>query len=252
MASYSITYKLPPVLAPAVFNPEPRIHTMALSNGQAVYVIDDFVQNPNDLVALAESQSHRFFTPKGHPYPGPQLLMPKDYSANLAEFFQRHFPTRLQWEHPVSMYARFSRVTQDAATLDGRQRICHRDNTDVDPKHVISAMVHYLFHDEQLGGTVFFRPLKSVDETQNLFFDACNLDGDAFGKKYGVPAAYMTSSNAYFEVIGRVNPKFNRAIFYDGEILHSGDIKSPVATPNQSGLGRLTINGFFTSTKPIR
>jgi hypothetical protein len=59
----------------------------------------------------------------------------------------------------------------------------------------------------------------------------------------------MTESNRYFEVIGRVPAKWNRALFYDGGIFHSGDIDGSSATGYHSGIGRLTINAFFKSRR---
>jgi tryptophan halogenase len=114
----------------------------------------------------------------------------------------------------------------------------------------MSACVHYLFKDEQLGGTVFFRSLMSEADTAQFRRDANTLDASAFGDKYGIPPGYMTESNRYFEVIGRVPAKWNRAIFYDGGIFHSGDIRWVAGKAGYlAGPGRLTINGFFKSRR---
>ena len=92
----------------------------------------------------------------------------------------------------------------------------------------------------------FFRSLMSDAQTQEFMRDASVMDASAFADKYGIAAGYMTQSNRYFEVIGRVSAKWNRAVFYDGGIFHSGDIQwSPAAY--QAGMGRLTVNGFFKS-----
>jgi tryptophan halogenase len=101
-----------------------------------------------------------------------------------------------------------------------------------------------------LGGTVFFRSRMSEADTQRFMHDACTLDAVAFGARYDLPPGYMTDSNRYFEVIGRVPAKWNRAIFYDGAIFHTGDIRGPSPAAYREGPGRLTINGFFTSARP--
>jgi hypothetical protein len=218
-----------------------------LSNGQAVFVVDDFLQNPEEVVALAASSSPHFNTPAGHPYPGPQLPLPEALSSQLDGFFDQHCRSLLGAGQAAGMHARFSRVMLDAARLDARQRICHRDDSGLEPGHTMAAMVHYLFQDEQLGGTVFFRSLMSPADTQQFLHDANTLDGTAFGDKYGIAPGYMTQSNRYFELIGRVPAKWNRAVFYDGAIFHSGDIQVPAAAGYQTGVGRLTVNGFFKS-----
>ncbi|WP_310389377.1 DUF6445 family protein [Roseateles sp.] len=229
-------------------NPQPQIQTLQLTNGQAVFVIDDFVQDPDGLVRLAQSVSNQFQRPAGHPYPGPQLDLPAAMAGQLDDYFRSHLRTRLQAGPPQGMYGRFSRVTQDASTLDARQRTCHRDDSGLEPGQMMCALVHYLFADEQLGGTVLFRSLMSEPETENFLADAKAMNGQEFGEKYGLPAGYMTQSNRYFEVIGRVPAKWNRAVFYDGSIFHSGDIQAAPAA-YQAGLGRLTVNAFFKSTK---
>ena len=234
--------------SPLLLNPAPVVQTLKLTNGQEVFVIDDFVQNPQGLVNLAQAVSNQFQIPNGHPYPGPQLDLPAEMAAQLDDYFHNHLRARLRAGPSQGMYGRFSRVTQESTTLDARQRTCHRDDSGVEPGQMMSALVHYLFGDEQLGGTVLFRSLMSELATQDFLADAKTMGGDEFGRKYDIPAAYMTQSNRYFEVIGRVPAKWNRAVFYDGSIFHSGDIQAPCAA-YQAGLGRLTVNAFFKSAK---
>jgi Tryptophan halogenase/Family of unknown function (DUF6445) len=230
-------------------NPEARIQTLPLSDGQKVLVVDDFLANPDEIVGWVQSVTAHFNTPAGHPYPGPQLLLPEAMSAPLDAFFQQRCGALLGVGAPAGTYARLSRVTQAPAELDPRQRICHRDDSGLEPGHAMAALVHYLFHDERLGGTVFFRPRMSEADTRQFRHDANTQDGAALEAKYGVPAGYMTESNRYFEVIGRVPAKWNRALFYDGGIFHSGDIDGSSATGYRSGMGRLTINAFFKSRR---
>jgi tryptophan halogenase len=231
-------------------NPGARVETVRLADGSEVHVVDDFVQDPDALVALAQSAAARFQAPAGHPYPGPQLELPEAMSAALDDYFQQQFRARLQAGEPLGMLGRFSRVTQAAGTLDARQRICHRDDSGLDAGERVCASVHYLFRDAQLGGTVFFRSLMSEADTRQFMRDANTLAPDAFGDKYGIPPGYMTESNRYFEVIGRVPARWNRAIFYDGGIFHSGDIRAASQAGLAVGLGRLTINAFFKSRRP--
>jgi hypothetical protein len=231
--------------------PQAKLEVVELAGGAKVYVIDDFVQDPEALVALAQRATDRFEAPHGHPYPGPMLDLPDGLSSELDVFFRRQLGGPLRTGAPLGMSARFSRVTQDADTLDARQRICHRDDSGLQPGEMISASVHYLFKDEQLGGTVFFRPLMSESDTRQFMHDSITLDASAFGDKYGIAPGYMTDSNRYFELIGRVPAKWNRAIFYDGGIFHSGDIRwTANGAGYRSGLGRLTINAFFKSRRP--
>jgi hypothetical protein len=232
-------------------NPQAKLDIVELANGAKVYVVDDFVQDPDALVALAQGAAGQFNVIAGHPYPGPLLDLPDSLARELDAFFRQRLAGPLQLGAPLGMSARFSRVMQDAATLDARQRICHRDDSGLEPGEMISASVHYLFKDEALGGTVFFRSLMSDADTQQFRHDANTLDASAFGDKYGLSPGYMTESNRYFELIGRLPAKWNRAIFYDGGIFHSGDIDwADHKARYLADPGRLTINAFFKNRLP--
>lgn len=230
-------------------NPKAKLETVALADGSKVIVVDDFAENPMELVQQAQNVLPQFSILPGHPYPGPQLALPTELVTTLNAFFQQHCRESLGAGTLQGMFGRYSRVTQDSAALDARQRICHRDDSSLTPGQMMSASVHYLFHEEHLGGTVFFRSLMSEQETQKFFRDAASMDGASFGAKYGIPSGYMNQSNRYFEVIGRIPAKWNRAVFYDGGIFHSGDIQWSPQAGYLSGMGRLTINAFFMSSK---
>jgi hypothetical protein len=116
---------------------------------------------------------------------------------------------------------------------------------------MVAAFVHYLFRDAALGGTVFFRSVMSPADTMQFWRDANVLDPAAFGDKYDIPPGYMTESNRFFEVIGRVPARWNRAIFYDGGLFHSGDVgRAPLAAYRERP-GRLTINAFFRGLRQV-
>ncbi|MFG6417112.1 DUF6445 family protein [Roseateles sp. DC23W] len=232
-------------------NPDARLDVVELAGGAKVYVVDDFVLDPEALVALLQSAQDQFRPVPGHPYPGPQLGLTVGMTAELDTFFRARLAPLLQPGATLGTTARFSRVVQDAATLDARQRICHRDDSDLGAGERVAASVHYLFKDSRLGGTVFFRPLLSEADTARLRQDANTLDASAFGDKYGIAPGYMTQTGRHFEVIGRVPARWNRAIFYDGGLFHSADIDWEAARAGyESDPGRLTINAFFKSRQP--
>jgi hypothetical protein len=231
------------------FRTQPIITRVTLATGQPVIVVDDVLDAPERLIDLVERVKGEFVPALDGAFPGAQLLMDNDFSAKLDDFFRLHIREHLGGRRSLQMISRLSRVTALPEELDGRQRICHRDNAGLDARHLIAASVLYLFQNQDLGGTVFFRPLGSSAETEALVADASLLDAHQFGDKYGWPASYPTQSNRYFEVIGRVPAKWNRIIFYDGGIFHSSDTANPeLLNAPQSG-GRLTVNGFFTCTR---
>jgi len=62
----------------------------------------------------------------------------------------------------------------------------------------------------------------------------------------------MIGSNRYFDRVASVPARWNRLIFYDGSLLHSGDIAAPDRLSADPQLGRLTLNGFFTCRRNAR
>ncbi len=140
-------------------------------------------------------------------------------------------------------------VTLPPQILRPYQWFCHRDSMNIPPGQSIQASVLYLFKNEDLGGTSFYEPAQSEKEISQLFRDANTLPAAAFTNKYAIESGYMLDSNRYFCKIGSVPAKWNRLIFYDGSILHSGDIRSPDKLSDDPREGRLSFNGFFTSRR---
>ena len=71
------------------------------------------------------------------------------------------------------------------------------------------------------------------------------MESSAFSDLIDSAPAYPTKSNTFFEKMASVPAAFNRAIFYDGTIYHSGDIRHPELLSADPQQGRLTVNAFF-------
>jgi hypothetical protein len=61
------------------------------------------------------------------------------------------------------------------------------------------------------------------------------------------PACYMTESNEAAELLDKVPAKFNRLVFYSGELPHSAWIEHPDLLSNDPRQGRLTLNCFVSA-----
>jgi hypothetical protein len=232
-----------PVVA---FNPRPAIERVALANGHACYVIDDALLDPERLLGWIAAQSTAFRPVDFNAYPGTYLILPQSLNELLQEFFNRHMRGLFDARRLVQMHCRLAMVTLPPQALRPYQWLCHSDNFALEPSHSIQASVLYLFEDAALGGTSFYEPVRSAGETMQLFADSAALDSEAFTRRYGIAPGYMHASNAYFTRIGSVAARWNRLIFYDGSLLHSGDITSPDKLSHDPLKGRLTWNGFFT------
>ena len=60
------------------------------------------------------------------------------------------------------------------------------------------------------------------------------------------PPRYMTESNDVAELLYTVPARFNRFVFYSGDIPHTGAITAPELLSADPKKGRLTLNLFFS------
>lgn len=236
-----------------LFNPHPRVSVMPLGTARPCVVLDDVLANPEGVVAWAAARQHEFVPPPGNFYPGVVLELPEDVTRLVMDLLNVHARTRLGARRTQGASLRLSMVTKRPQDLAPCQWQCHCDRIGAAPGRTMDiASVLYLFHDASLGGTSFYRPLRPDAEISRLLDDSLQMDATAFGQRYGLGPGYMDGSNAYFERIGQATAAWNRMIFYDGGMFHSGDIGGPQALHPDPRQGRLTMNGFFTCTTAAR
>ena len=61
------------------------------------------------------------------------------------------------------------------------------------------------------------------------------------------PPCYMTESNEAAELLDRVPAKYNRLVFYSGDLPHSAYIENPELLSSDPARGRLTLNCFVSA-----
>ncbi len=234
-----------------MFNPSPRIHTIPIAGRHTCYVIDDALLDPEALVDFATAHFDAFVETTHNAYPGPELRMPDTFSAQLDTFFAAHIRRLLGARRTERMYSRLAITATPPERLTPSQSICHIDRLSVEPQHRIAASVLYLFRDERLGGTSFYAPKHPPQTILPLIADSSTLDRDAFRARYGIDTGYMTASNDWFEKVLTVPARFNRIIFYEGTLFHSGEIAHPELLLRDPRRGRLSLNGFFTCRRSV-
>lgn len=205
-----------------------------------IVVIDDFLDSPGAVIDAASLQKFAKITPQ---YPGIRSPLPKNVSDSWAQMLSpllnRAFGNdEKAWETQVW----FSIVTTKPGDLVPMQRLPHVDGTD--PRQL--AMMLYLDRTEH-GGTGFFRHrttgLESLTDANFPRYRAA-LEDDV--RKAGMPKAeYTSTGEPHFERIHASEGAFNQAIFYRGNVLHSGLIKNDAPLSSDPAKGRLTINAFF-------
>jgi hypothetical protein len=238
----------------ALINPNPQIKIVPLPGYKPCIVIDNFLADPQAIVDHACNLQDKFAITRKNAFPGPEMRMPDEFSDRLNDFFILHVGKLLGVRRTLSMFSRLSMITLQPQELSSNQRICHQDHPFGYPQHSFSASVLYLFKNDALGGTSFYRPKVTEDEIARLYSSSSewqDLSREQFAMRFGTTPNYMTQSNSYFELIGTIPPAWNRIIFYDGGIFHSGHITQPELLSKNPAQGRLTINGFFTGRKSI-
>jgi Family of unknown function (DUF6445) len=231
--------------AEGMFNPAPRIEVISIADRPACFVIDDALLEPERWVEYALAHAAEFVDAPHNAYPGPELRMPEDISSRLDHFFTTHLRRHFRARRTLRMYSRLSLTTRPPTQLDPRQWLCHIDRLEMEAGQGIAACVLYLFRDEALGGTGFYRPLRPMGEIGQLVQDSSRMSKDEFTARHCVHAGYMTQSNSHFEKLLAIPPRWNRLIFYPGTIFHSADITAPERLSTDPRTGRLTLNGFF-------
>ncbi|EGF91107.1 histidyl-tRNA synthetase, class IIA [Asticcacaulis biprosthecium C19] len=202
-----------------------------------VLVIDNLCADPAALLTAAET-AH--FIDIGPTYPGVRAPAPAGYGDWVLKVFERQlrevFGGAAPWGFDLCA---FSMVTTPPDALSALQSLPHFDGAE--PTRL--AFLHYLC-DEAHGGTSFYRQMStgferlSPDRLGN-YLDHLRVDSNGLESQ-----GYTVGTSAIFERIGGVEAQFNRAVFYPGSLLHSGDILAPQRLSENVHTGRLTINGF--------
>ncbi|SHG65846.1 DUF6445 family protein [Massilia sp. CF038] len=225
-----------------MFNPRPTIRYVPIIPGQACAVVDDFLLDPHNLREWAAAERSRFAIDPDNYYPGPELDLGPAFAGALETFFSLHVRRALGGRRTLHTSARLAMATLPAAQLSPLQRLCHRDAVTMPDNEGVAASVAYLFEAPDMGGTSFYAPTRSAQETAHYLQRAA--DGSE-----PVDAAYLSKSTPWFEQVCTVPAKFNRAIFYDGTLFHAAQISRPDLLTADPATGRLTVNGFFRYRK---
>lgn len=221
-----------------MFNPRPSIRYVPISVQHVCVVVDDFLAEPRKLVEYALANREQFAIDPDNFYPGPELGLSKEFAFGLDEFFMQHVRRALGARRTISASGRLSMATLGVDELTPLQRLCHRDAAAFPDGEGVAASVAYLFDDEAMGGTSFYVPRKSLEETARVLREAAE-------GRLQVEVSYMNRSNEWFEQVCTVPARFNRAIFYDGSVFHAAQIERPALLRDDPACGRLTLNGFF-------
>lgn len=215
---------------------------------QRLVSLDNFLVDPDHAISQASLQNFAKITPQ---YPG--LRAPLDPAVCRAWLAQLSPLLDMWFGGPTgsggrvwTMQAWYSLVTTPPQALAPIQRLPHVDGTD--PAQI--AMMLYLHRPRAPsahGGTAFFRHRSTgLASLTAQDFPRYAAAVEAEYRRTGMPpAAYPTDGAPHFERVHVAQGTFNRAVFYRGNMLHSGVIDNAAPLSADPLVGRLTINAFF-------
>ncbi|MEE8306275.1 MAG: DUF6445 family protein, partial [Gammaproteobacteria bacterium] len=230
-------------------NTDVTIRREAISEDYDCVIVDDFLQDPHELVEYAARHASEFSMPERGNYPGPLFRVDGNAMTDIYRFIRskmtKHFPFL---RANMKLWTYFSIATLRPDELSYLQRICHTDPTSAPGRRCYAALL-YLFENEGLGGTGFYRwrepelvlkakAIERKDPGNSLAFLQEHFP------TYRKPACYMTGSNEIAELLCTIPARFNRLVFYSGNVPHSAAITAPELLSGDAQKGRLTLNIF--------
>jgi hypothetical protein len=203
-----------------------------------VYVIDDFLENPEELIDYAREKA--YFGAVGDDrtaYPGIRDRLPSFYEHVLGEAVSLVFQTQ---KSTISR-CMLSLTTLNPDQLSTAQKMPHIDALGDDQ----FASVHYLC-DSSHGGTAIYRyrPKNIVrlrGENHSVISEMMKKVGESSDEHSG----YLMGDTSLFKRELLVEAKLNRLILYPSNLLHCAVLSSPRSLINDVSEGRLSVASFF-------
>jgi hypothetical protein len=229
-------------------NPNLEITMVRLGDDITCVCIDDFLANPQDAVDYVREHADEFVTQQ-RAYPGVVMPVPDRPMEALYRFIRNEMSRLFSFcRGGIDFHTQFSMTTLQPEDFTWIQRLCHTDPRLSRDRANFAALL-YLFENPDLGGTGFYRwrdpdfwadmcarqiddPAAGLDELQQRF------------RMFRDPPCYMTDSNEAAELLDVAPARFNRLIFYSGDVPHNAFIRRPELLSADPAEGRLTLNCF--------
>jgi hypothetical protein len=204
---------------------------------------EDFSLEPQSLIAFAEC-GEPFRAMPGDFYPGVRKPAPPQYAQNFCEQYGdmlRELFSLPASSVPRVIFSALSITTTEPHHLRPVQRVPHFDTSAANQL----AIIHYLCGPEH-GGTSFYRHRSTGFETisqERLQHYAQTLKHEVM-RQHQPLAKYMDGDDALFARIASYDARYNRALIYPSNVLHSGDIRRPSSAETPPQAARLTVSSF--------
>ena len=232
-------------------NPDAQVSFASIDENHRCAIVDNFLVEPGPVRDFALQIRNQFLMPE-RSYPGLTVDVSAASMGDIYRFLRRRMSREFGFLRGDIEFSSMLAITSlQPQELSNLQRICHTDPRR-EAGRVNYASVLYLFDDDDLGGTAFYRW-----KDRSLIEEATRLDLDDPAKALGYlqehsayfreRPCYMSGSNDIAERLTTIPAKFNRLLFYSGDVPHSADIENPGLLSDDPGTGRLTLNSFASA-----
>ena len=234
-------------------NPAPAITVQPITDSDACVIVDNFLSNPRELVEFAAAHAAAF-EPQQIGYPGTLYDVPASATDDIQRFIRSYMSRRFSFfKGDIRTSTYLSMATRQPEELGPLQRLPHSDPR-TDPTRNNYAALVYLFDDPLLGGTGFYRwtNRELIERATAMEIDSAGSSADFLARHlemYRQPPCYMNGSNEVAELLLEIPARFNRLLFYSGDLPHSAHIPHPERLSSDFATGRLTLN-CFASVRP--
>jgi hypothetical protein len=229
-----------------VLNPAAKIKKVEHQDPEIqVYLVDDFLKNPEQLVDYASSKA--YFGNVGDDrtaYPGIRDRLPRPYERVKGEMIERIYGV----SNPLIHRSMLSLTTLEPQQLSASQKIPHVDAFDDDQY----GAVHYLCGAPH-GGTAIYRylPRNKVKLRSRDRYIVAEMVQQAQDDPEQ-HAGYLAGDTKYYKQELAVEAKFNRLVLYPANLLHCALLTSPARLEKDVTMGRLTVASFFQLDPELR
>lgn len=229
-------------------NPQLELKRHQINDRYFVVVADDFLLNPEEVIAHAQNNRRRFEFPE-RGYPGELLDVEQPCLTELHQYWRIHMSRVFSFERTeIQDTCQISLTTLQPHKFSWIQRLPHTDYRR-DPGKDNYALLVYLFHRQELGGTGFYRfrdekfwqtvwPRQQQDPDGGLGMVQTRYP------MFREAPRYVTGSNEAVELLTCIPARFNRMLCYSGDIPHSAYIEDASLLDDDPTRGRLTLNSF--------
>ena len=234
-------------------NANATIEVWQITDEHHCVIVDDFLKNPEFVISFACDNADAFEL-QAIGYPGILCDVDPNAMGEVRHFLKSRMSSEFDFfKSDLRTSTYLSMATRQPNELAPLQRLCHSDPRERPERRNYAGLV-YLFENESLGGTGFYRwkEQKKIEEATALEIAKPGSSLDFLQQHfqmYREEPCYMAGSNEVAELLLEVPARFNRLVFYSGDLPHSAHIPQPELLTTDFAKGRLTLN-CFASVRP--